>query len=192
MPGLNVHADSDNSYATTKKKWNRGPKVILAVSLLLLIPIVGTSLASQVTLNNNRGITFGQGYSAALACSGTDNVTITPNSTFNYNSGAPSSSGWQLTSLSLSGINTLDFDPYSLLGCGGKTITIQAMSGSNPLGFDIVLDLPLVAGGNTIISHNNDNYTVTNTGHSNPDTLNITLVSPVDAFSVDGFTIQES
>jgi hypothetical protein len=199
MPGLNVHADSDNSYATTKKKWNRGPKVILAVSLLLLIPVVGTSLASKVTVNSN-GITFGQGYAAALACS--DTVTITPHSEFNYATAAPSSSGWQVTTLTLSGIDTSDFSPYSLLGCGGKRITLQAMIGGiNALPFDITFVLPLTTSvPDQITGGNFDYYTVANSdpaqsggsAHAVGDSLVITLITPVDATSIDGFTIQES
>ena len=160
------------------------------MSALVLVEHDNLSLKSA-TLNT---------VAAALACS--DTVTITPNSTFNYNSGAPSSSGWQLTTLTLSGIDTSNFSQYSLLGCGGKTITLRAMAGGiNALTFDITFVLPLTTSvPDQITGANLDYYTVANSdpaqtggsAHTAGDSLVITLITPVDATSVDGFTIQES
>jgi hypothetical protein len=199
MPGLNVHADPEKYDATSKSKWNRGPKVILAVVFLLLIPVVGTSLASSVTINNvDNKVTFGQGYLAALACD--ENVTITPHVVFNYTapSGAtPPSGAWNVDYLTLSDIDTND------AGCGGKTITLQVMKGqNNALEYEIIFDLPTEELASTTDAglHSRTEYTILNTDPTyeksskgiSGDSLKINFTASFNATLLDGFTIQQS
>lgn len=191
MPGLNVHADHENSAPTSKKKWNRGPKVILAVSLLLLIPVIGTSLASSVTVNGG-AVTFGQGYTLALACD--ENVTITPTATFNYNAG---SGYWYVDRFTLSGIDTTL--TVNGTGCGGKTITIKALDGSgNPSKIiddtnaaDITFSLPTSTGAVTCTS-GLDTELCPNSTASDGDSLIFRLTADIKASTISGFTIQQS
>ena len=187
MPGLNVHADSDNSYATTKKKWNRGPKVILAVSLLLLIPVVGTSLASNGVVNG-APITFGQGYTAAIACS--TPVTITPDTYFSYTN--KTTYGWKINTITISGINTTDTDSTTGIGCGLKTLTIQPMLDGVATGPSLVLSIP--SGEGSVTSSSPLEYSGGTSQGLADDTLIITYVSghEIPAADVNGFTIQES
>ena len=182
MPGLNVHADSENSSVATKKKWNRGPKVILAVSLLLLIPVVGTSLASNVVVNGGGPITFGQGYSGAIACS--TPVDIKPDVQAFYDSTVT----WSINSLTLSNINTTSTDGNGL-GCGGKTITIQALNNGTVVGNPISFTL---ASASPWHSTNLANAYGFDSGHSATDSLTIAIPLEILATDVNGFTIQES
>ena len=187
MPGLNVHADHENSAPTSKKKWNRGPKVILAVSLLLLIPVIGTSLASSVTVNSGGPLTFGQGYTAALACDAS--VTISPNALFHYNAGT---GYWYANQLTLSGIDT------SASGCAGKTITLRALHDGDPANeidgstpaVDVLFILPSASGPATCQTGIAEGCF--SSGYSSSDTLVIPLVADVLAADINGFTIQQS
>jgi hypothetical protein len=186
MPGLNVHADSENSSVATKKKWNRGPKVILAVSLLLLIPVVGTSLASNVVVNSGGPITFGQGYVAAIDCS--NNVTISPNAKFHYNAGT---SYWYVDQITISGIDT------SAGGCAGKTITVRAMHDGdsakkidNVAADDVSFTLPLSS--TPVTCNSGIKEQCFSSGYTTLDTLTIPLIADIQAADVNGFTIQES
>ena len=181
MPGLNVHADHENSAPTSKKKWNRGPKVILAVSLLLLIPVIGTSLASNVVVNGGGPITFGQGYQAALACD--DSVTITPQVHTTYDGTVY----WYIYMLAIA----IDTTPTNVsgVGCGGKTITIQALNHGVVVGTAVSFTLASADPWNaTVIT----NATTFDSAGSTSDTIDVPVPSEILATDVDGFTIQQS
>jgi hypothetical protein len=120
MGGLNVHADDESSVSQSqKKKWFKSPKVILGICALIAIPVVGTTFAAttRVAINNNNGIAFGQGNSAALACDET--VTITPHAWFSRGS-------WYLSSVTISNLDTT-----SGQACDGKTITLAGYTSNN-------------------------------------------------------------
>lgn len=191
IPGLNVHADQDDAVPTSKKKWNRGPKVILAVSLLLLIPVIGTSLASSVTVNGG-AVTFGQGYTAALACD--QQVTITPNAKFNYYSPP---GYWYVDQITISGINTSPNAIADGPGCAGKTIRLQAMnSGDVVTGGLVQFALPTTGTAPVTVNCASPAigiaagcFTSRLTGS---DELIIPLAVQVDATIINGFTIEQS
>jgi hypothetical protein len=64
----------------------RNGKQILGLGLLVGVFALGSTLASNITLNSGP-IEFGQGIAQTTACSGATNLTITPNSTFVNSSG---------------------------------------------------------------------------------------------------------
>jgi hypothetical protein len=109
MGGLNVHADDQNSpSASQKKKWNKSPKLIIGLAVLIAIPIIGTTFAGTITVTPST-VTFGQGQAAAMACD--PSVVITPNA--NYSGGH-----WYLTNVIISGLDTS--------ACAGKNVTVAA------------------------------------------------------------------
>jgi hypothetical protein len=120
MGGLNVHADDQNSpSASQKKKWNKSPKLIIGLAVLIAIPIIGTTLAGQVTVNTTNNITFGQGFSAALPCD--PDVVITPYASFH-------AGAYYLTSVVISSLDTTEQDPNGTpgAGCLNQTLTLAA------------------------------------------------------------------
>jgi hypothetical protein len=111
MGGLNVHADDQNSASPSqKKKWNKSPKLIIGLAVLIAIPVLGTTFAATVNITPST-ITFGQGQATALACD--DEVTITPYA--NYYHG-----DWRLTKVEISGLDIRSAH------CLGKNITLAA------------------------------------------------------------------
>jgi len=89
------------------------PKFI-AASVLMLFTFFyyQTTLASNITLNANQSIEFGQSVNATAACAGSDNLVVTPKSSFvNAENGGGS---YYLSSVSVSGIpsscNGVDFN----------------------------------------------------------------------------------
>jgi hypothetical protein len=91
------------------------PKFI-AACLLMIFSFVyyQTTLAANINLNSGRSVEFGQSVSTTTACSGSDSLVVTPNSTFtNATNGTGS---YYLTSVKVSGI------PAS---CNGKDINIS-------------------------------------------------------------------
>jgi hypothetical protein len=182
MAGFNLHANPKNSQVSARNMWNRGPKAILAVSLMLLVPIVGTSLASKVTVNNDKAITFGQGYSTALACSG--DINIKPAVHMIY--GQPIT--WAIWKITLENINTMPTNANGI-GCGGKKITIQARSNGTALGIPISFTLASTAPWNAAVAAGV--YAFDSSG-SAKDTLVIFISSEISATNLNGFTIEES
>jgi alpha-tubulin suppressor-like RCC1 family protein len=91
------------------------PKFI-AASVLMLFTFFyyQTTLASNITLNANQSIEFGQSVSATAACAGSDNLLVTPKSSFvNAANGAGT---YYLSSVQVAGI------PAS---CNGKDFVIS-------------------------------------------------------------------
>jgi hypothetical protein len=91
------------------------PKFI-AASVLMLFTFFyyQTTLASNITLNANQSIEFGQSVSATAACAGSNNLTVSPKSSFvNVANGAGT---YYLSSVQVAGI------PAS---CEGKDFVIS-------------------------------------------------------------------
>ena len=91
------------------------PKFI-AASVLMLFTFFyyQTTLASNITLNANQSIEFGQSVNATVACAGSDNLVVTPKSSFvNAANGAGT---YYLSSVQVAGI------PAS---CNGKDFNIS-------------------------------------------------------------------
>jgi hypothetical protein len=97
-------------------------KYIGAAIALLGFGAVGTTFASNITLNTGAPVEFGQGVARTTACD--SQVTITPYSTFINEVGAGSH---LLTSIKVSGIDS------SAGKCSGKTFAISAYGDSGLL-----------------------------------------------------------
>lgn len=80
---------------------------------------VQSTLAANVNLNSGAPIEFGQGFKATTACTGNDQLTITPTSTFANASGSGS---FKLNSISVSGVP---------IGCYESDFTINAYGNSD-------------------------------------------------------------
>jgi len=115
---------SDDPDVFTPEPQKRKLPAILC-SLLLLIGggfFLQTTLASNISINSGQ-LEFGQGITQAVACSGSTNLTVTPNATFTNASGG---GAFYFTSVRVSNIP---------VGCYGKDFTIRAYgnSSSTPL-----------------------------------------------------------
>jgi hypothetical protein len=68
MSPLNIHPEEN--VTSPKKKNNKMLKVMLGIGALVLVPVIGTTLAGQITVNGSPGsdAIFGQGIRAAVAC----------------------------------------------------------------------------------------------------------------------------
>ena len=94
-------------------------KLILGIGALVGTIVLGSTLAASINLNSGDPVEFGQGVAQTVACSGTDNLIITPNSKFvNVNGGG----AFYFTSVTVSNIPTT---------CYGKDFTIKAYGNSD-------------------------------------------------------------
>ena len=95
-----------------------------AIVILGAIVFFQGTLAGNISLNSGASLEFGQGVSQAIACSGSDNLTLTPYSTFTNAAGAGGTH--YFSSFTVSGIPT---------SCYGKDFTIRAYgnTSSTPL-----------------------------------------------------------
>ena len=109
---------------------SRGPvkkKLSSALAFLLLLVggsyLIQTTFAANIGLNSGRPVEFGQGILTTTACSGSTNISVTPNSTFVNSAGA---GAFYFSSVRVSNI------PSS---CNGSDFTINAYgeSSSTPL-----------------------------------------------------------
>jgi hypothetical protein len=192
MGGLNVHADDQNSVsASQKKKWNKSPKLLIGLAVLIAIPIIGTTLAGNVSINGGSSITFGQGYQAAIACD--DAVTITPNAYFTSNT-------WTLQTITVSGLDTRLAATATDKGCQGKNITLAAFntSGETIENTSITFSPIAVAGDLSATLNSVNNWGLGVIVHQNEvgaveGSITITFSNlSVSDYDVQGFTIQQS
>ena len=146
--------------------------------MLVLVPIVGTSLASNVTVNAGN-ITFGQGYSAAVACSGT--VNISPATVYQ-------SSAFNVQTLTVTNINTVQTSGG--VGCGGRTLVISAIDSTTGTALSngsVTFTLPTASGAATSLT-GADPF---NSGAAASDTLIIPITTSFAAANINAFTVQE-
>jgi hypothetical protein len=88
----------------------------LAVGLILiLIPVIGTTLAGTITINSGTAVQFAQGSIATATCDAA--ITVSATSTY--------SDDFYLKTITLSGINLVS-------GCEGKTLTVSAATTATP------------------------------------------------------------
>jgi len=104
--------------ASKKRGVNSSRKTILGIAAAAAIAVVGSTLAANISINtgNNGNLEFGQGLTNTTACSGSNNVIVTPTATFNNTAGA-----FYMSSLSVAIGTTV---------CNGNTFTIQAWDSS--------------------------------------------------------------
>ena len=115
-----LNLGSDDEPVVKKKSNTRNLKMALGLAAVILIPTIGSTLASSITVNTTGAVEFGQGISQAAACG---NLTLTPAASFTNASGAGS---FTLGTVTLSALPS---------GCTGKTFTIKAYAatGNTPL-----------------------------------------------------------
>jgi len=110
----------DPDFLDAPKKSGRLKK--LSATLFLLVfggLLIQTTLAANISLNSSTPVEFGQGVAATTACSGTNNLTITPNASFNNSSGSGSH---RFSSVTVSNIPA---------GCNGVDFKISAYDSTN-------------------------------------------------------------
>jgi hypothetical protein len=109
----------------------KNPKTILASVMLLLAGglFLNTTFAANISLNSGGKVEFGQGISLTTACSGSNALTVTPNSSFVNTSGSGS---FYFNSVTVSGIpsscNGVDFQ---LSAYDSTTSTALPVFGTN-------------------------------------------------------------
>jgi hypothetical protein len=173
------HDDPTDLDKITDKK-----KLSPFVAFLLLVVsgsyFVQTTLAANISLNPGGPVEFGQGIYATVACSGSTNLTVTPNSTFVNASGG---GGHYFSSVTVSNIPS---------NCQGKDFIINA--------YDITESAPLALFNSTsknVVVYNNAGTFQLGAGStgmnisSGSGTFTATFVSPVaTSASVFRITIQ--
>ena len=112
MPRLELEEDVKN----VKKFLNKKAIGFLAAgSILIAIPIIGTTLAATITINSGTAVQFAQGSITTATCDAA--ITISATSTY--------SNDFYLKTITLSGINLVS-------GCEGKTLTVSAATTASP------------------------------------------------------------
>jgi len=155
---------------------------ILGIASMLIVgaAFLQTTFAGNITLNSSGLIEFGQGFAATVACSGGNNLTITPQATFKN---ASNSGSFYFNSVTVSNI------PNS---CFGDDFTIQAYGN----GSSSPLALFNSASTDSVISNNAGTFQVGIGGSgtsviSGSGTFKVTFDTPVAlASAVSKVTIQ--
>jgi len=106
-----------------KKPASKKPlKLVLGAGVLVGALAIGSTFASNISLNSGNNFEFGQGIATTTACDG-DGIEVTPYSSF---TNAPGAVTHKLTSIRISGIDSS--------ACDGKTFRIKAYGdGPDPL-----------------------------------------------------------
>lgn len=194
MLNLNAGAEetpqTPNSTAQAKirKKIGTVPKIVFGAALLLVIPMLGNTLAGSITITNPQGkVEFGQGVAQAVVCD-TNGVTITP--TAAYRSGV-----FVLETITVTGI-----DNSSTNACRGKSLEIFVVDTNTALATWITgttragLTFDSSGAGTEIPAASASNFIATVTGNgSSSDTM--TIVSSggwISSEAVTRFIIQSS
>ena len=112
MPRLELEEDVKNVKRFLNKK---AIGFLAAGSILIAIPIIGTTLAGTITINSGTGVQFAQGSITTATCDAA--ITISATSTY--------SNDFYLKTITLSGINLVS-------GCEGKTLTVSAATTASP------------------------------------------------------------
>ena len=163
------------------KRKVRGP---LALSALILIGALylQNTLAANISLSNNATVEFGQGVQIAAACSGSNALTLTPNSSFVNASG---NGAYYLNSVTISGIPT---------SCYGADFNLSAYDSTTSTALPIFDSTKTVAaiwndGGTFKVGAGSSGMTIT----SGSGTFTITFTTPVAlASSVARVTLQST
>ena len=112
MPRLELEEDVKND----KKFFNKKAIGFLAVGLILiLIPVIGTTLAGTIRINSDTAVQFAQGSITTATCDA--DIFVSATSTYSDN--------FYLKTITLSGINLVN-------GCEGKTLTVSAATTATP------------------------------------------------------------
>ena len=183
------NSNSDNSfvdYENTNEEPSGKKKISSLLALVLLIVggtfLVQNTLAANISLNSGGAVEFGQGISTTAACSGSDVLTVTPNSEFANASGA---GAHYLKTITVSGIPA---------GCSGVDFNISVYDSTTSTA------LPMFGSTKSVATiWNNAGTFEGGTGYlgssisSSSGTFTITFTTPVAlASKVSKLTIQSS
>jgi hypothetical protein len=112
MPRLELEEDVKNVKRFLNKK---AIGFLAAGSILIALPIIGTTLAGTITINSGTAVQFAQGSITTATCDAA--ITVSATSTY--------SDDFYLKTITLSGINLVS-------GCEGKTLTVSAATTATP------------------------------------------------------------
>jgi hypothetical protein len=112
MPRLELEEDVKNVKRFLNKK---AIGFLAAGSILIALPIIGTTLAGTITINSGTAVQFAQGSITTATCD--DAIRISATSTY--------SNDFYLKTITLSGIDLVG-------GCEGMTLTVSAATTASP------------------------------------------------------------
>ena len=160
----------------------RSLKVFFGIGTIAVVTALGSTFASNINLNGNQNVEFGQGVVQSTACD--DSVTITPTSGFSNAQGA-----FILSSIEVSGINS------DSSHCMNKSFTIRVYDESSQTALDIFDEVSYVRvndDGSQFLMSSSSGVTLNQTsGDSSRFTLQFDPThSPVASNNVYKITIQ--
>ena len=117
MSPLNIHPEEVAPVA--RKKSNKTLKVFLGIGVLIAIPVIGSTFAATININNSGTVQFAQGSSATAACD--TSLTTAATSSYLTVSGT--------TAFYLKTITISDIDLTS--GCEGKSLVLSVDSSNS-------------------------------------------------------------
>lgn len=109
-----LNLDSDDEPVKKKKSNTRNLKIALGLAAVILIPTIGSTLATTITIGSANSLEFGQGTTSTAACD--SEITITPVSTY-YSTGS-----FGLTAISVADLSS---------SCTDKYLKIKVINSSN-------------------------------------------------------------
>lgn len=162
----------------------------LFASLIFLVCgglFIQTTLASNISLNSNGRVEFGQGVSRTIACD-SNGITVTASANFKNAQGGGS---YVLSSIEVSGVDS------SSSGCQGEYLTIKAYgnTSSTPLQFvSGVTQIPVAVNSTNPIFSIEATTAVSITGDSTSFTLQFDTAEPtiIASNSIFKFTVESS
>ena len=178
MPGINIHAEDENTSLGEPQKRDRSPKLIFGLAVLIALPVIGITFSQQITVNTNKSIVFGQGQAAAAACDSA--VVITPYAAFT------TSGYWSLQSVTVTGLDTTS------AGCQSDTLTVQAYDAATSTIASTLATVGINSSGDKGTQSSGITATVSPVNDAS-STLTITYTSApnLTTYDIRGFTIQQ-
>jgi hypothetical protein len=184
MSPLNIHPEEYLS--KNKKKNNKLLKIFLGVSALIVVPVIGTTLAANISINSGT-VQFGQGTATAAACDST--ITVTPNASF-----VEADNAFKLGTVTISTLNpvacaskTLRFRFYPTTGSSDAALTVSTGSGTDDA---IIVTMP-ASGTTAPTAESGTDYTVSAlSSASDPTTFTVTLTTQPATTSIDRITVE--
>lgn len=105
------------SQPASKQKRRKAPLILAGIGLIALVPVVGSTFAANIGLNDGAQIEFGQGSQQTVTCD--NSITVTPDATYDA-----ASDTWSLT---------VGLDSIDSTQCAGKTFTVSTWDSLNNL-----------------------------------------------------------
>jgi hypothetical protein len=110
MEFLNLGGNSEESVSAPASRSKKKVFAVVGITLIAATIGIGTTLASNITLNNNANVEFGQGVAQTVACETSEaGITVTPLSSFDNSAGYYNGSTYEgQFSLSQIGLDSID------------------------------------------------------------------------------------